>query len=450
MTLKSLTIIALVAAGFTAIPDSGRAQGRIQEIPANFPPPSYTGRQFVDNNGCVYVRAGFDGAVTWVPRVSRQRRQICGQTPTFGSTTAAAPAPAAAAAPIKITLEAPKPPVTEAPAAPAPVAAASAAPSPAPAPTIVSKPKPRVTTTTTAPAVRTVAAAPRVIKAPASKPVAAEPPRVLRPVPVAEPAPMPANARIVRATSAWAAACQGQTGRVTRVVNGKTLTVRCGPQETAHVFVVRRGEQPSADKNVYNNPGWQNPSSPSGQMRIVPRHVYEQRDDQVVKVPKGYRPAWDDDRLNRYRAVQTVEGHLATQEVWTNTVPRKLVAQTGKPAKIKQPVIAYRATSRLAPVVSTQDGAAVQKAPIVSTKSAPRKPAGAARWVEVGVFTTEAKAQAAARRLQAAGLPVKFGVFRKGGQEMRRVLVGPFASEDAISGAISAVHRVGYTSAYLR
>jgi cell division septation protein DedD len=293
-----------------------------------------------------------------------------------------------------------------------------------------------------------------VIKAPASKPVEAMPPRVLRKVPAVNapaPTPLPANGRIVTARSIGAAACQGATGTITRIVNGQTLTVRCGPQETAHVTVVRRGELPGSGKTVYSNPGWQNPSSPSAQTRIVPRHVYESRDDQVVMIPEGYRPAWSDDRLNRYRAVQTIDGYLATQEVWTNKVPRKLVAQTGKPAKIKQPVIAYRATSKLAPVVSTQGTTSkIKKTPVVSTKSAPRKPAAGAKWVEIGVFTSLSKAQAAANRLQRAGLPVKFGVFRKGGTEYRRVLVGPFASAQAINAALGKVRRVGYTSAYLR
>ncbi|RZV98604.1 MAG: SPOR domain-containing protein [Rhodobacteraceae bacterium] len=52
-------------------------------MPAEFPPDSFEERQYVDSKGCVFVRVGVDDAVTWVPRVSRTRQQICGQQPTF-------------------------------------------------------------------------------------------------------------------------------------------------------------------------------------------------------------------------------------------------------------------------------------------------------------------------------------------------------------------------------
>lgn len=54
--------------------------------PANLPPESYEGLQFVDNKGCVYVRSGYAGKVTWSPRVDQRRRPLCSKryAPTFG------------------------------------------------------------------------------------------------------------------------------------------------------------------------------------------------------------------------------------------------------------------------------------------------------------------------------------------------------------------------------
>ena len=53
--------------------------------PAEFPPASFKGKQYVDSKGCVYIRAGIDGNVRWVPRVSRTRKLVCGYKPTLSS-----------------------------------------------------------------------------------------------------------------------------------------------------------------------------------------------------------------------------------------------------------------------------------------------------------------------------------------------------------------------------
>lgn len=86
----------LVIFGVMAGPAS--AQGlQAPSPPAEQPPDSFEGAQFVDSRGCVYVRAGLSGTTTWVPRVNRQRQQVCGAEPTLAA--GARPDPQAADAP---------------------------------------------------------------------------------------------------------------------------------------------------------------------------------------------------------------------------------------------------------------------------------------------------------------------------------------------------------------
>lgn len=192
------------------------------------------------------------------------------------------------------------------------------------------------------------------------------------------------------------------------------------------------------------------------QARIVPKHVWEARSEVPPVVPPGYRPAWEDDRLNRYRAWQTVEGYYATQRRWTNTVPR--VNDTSlRRIPARDPVLVYR-DSEPAPLpaqiiaTSGRSEAQARRSGVVSTRSAPasepqpRSAAAAARYVEIGLFTTEDKAAAASARLRGAGLPVR--TLRSG--ETRRVVVGPYGDPAALQAALRRVQGTGYVQAYLR
>lgn len=82
--------------------------------PAEAPPVEFSGTQYVDSRGCVFMRAGIGGQTAWVARMTPDRMPLCGYPPSI------APAP-----PVVVAAE-PVPPATEvatveAPA-PAPVA----------------------------------------------------------------------------------------------------------------------------------------------------------------------------------------------------------------------------------------------------------------------------------------------------------------------------------------
>ena len=61
------------------------------EIPAEDPPSDFAGRQFVDSQGCVFIRAIVGDEIAWVPRLNRDREVLCGFEPTFAANEADAP-----------------------------------------------------------------------------------------------------------------------------------------------------------------------------------------------------------------------------------------------------------------------------------------------------------------------------------------------------------------------
>lgn len=80
---------------------AGAQNARDPFVPAELPPASFDGVQYVDSTGCAFIRAGVSGVVNWVPRFDRDRNPVCGLRPTLAANAAptGAQAPAVAAAP---------------------------------------------------------------------------------------------------------------------------------------------------------------------------------------------------------------------------------------------------------------------------------------------------------------------------------------------------------------
>lgn len=101
--MKITKIAAMIGMAVALNSGASAVQAQTTIAPREFPPASYTGRQYVDSGGCAFIRAGLDTAVQWVPRVTRARKLVCGLTPTFPARTSAVqpvPAPAPRQVPV--------------------------------------------------------------------------------------------------------------------------------------------------------------------------------------------------------------------------------------------------------------------------------------------------------------------------------------------------------------
>ncbi|WP_299153499.1 SPOR domain-containing protein [uncultured Tateyamaria sp.] len=463
MKVTRIVALAVIAASF-GIGASHAQNLRNAQAPAEFPPASFKGSQYVDSQGCVYIRAGIDGNVTWVPRVNRQRRLICGQTPTLSANAAQAarttPQQSANASGVEqITVPTPAPQAT----APAPVVRAPAAPAPA---RVATTPRPVVTQPLTR----------RVVTAPAPKPVQRV--QVRRPAPAATPVapkvvvtPTPKPKPVTAAPAPRTAvvkqhvpACPGASPISGRYINsGEKAPVRCGPQP------VTRSSSRGISTSV----------ATSQETRVVPRHVFDARQRGGPKVvPEGYRPVWEDDRLNPRRAEQNLEGIARSRLIWTNTVPRRLIDQpTGRDVTSKVPLVypytdQTTQTRELGTVTLVRRNGTLMKrivrnkakapapqvaatAPVASQQAAPTRKAKAqvavpGRYVQVGTYGQPANAKAAAQRISRAGLPARIGKLTRKGKTYQVVLAGPFTSSSTLNNGLNRSRAAGFGDAFIR
>ncbi len=269
-------------------------------VPTEFPPSSYTGKQYVDSKGCIFIRAGISGNVTWVPRVSRSRRQICGQRPTFAKAPVPnAPVVADTVSPVVKPVAQPAPKrVVRAPVAKPAVRTAVVAPTFAPAPKRV---------------VRSVVKTPVIVQ---QNPIAVEPQLAPKPI-------------VHQVANPCASASGYNQGYIT---NSGGRTVRCGPQiEDPTGGYVNAPQTIRVPRSQTRRIAAPKPTRVAAiAAAATPRNTgLEQRLTQIAQPthpPKGYVAAWTDGRQNLARGRGTPKGRAQMEMVWTNTVPRRLVA----------------------------------------------------------------------------------------------------------------------------
>ena len=413
-----------------------------EQQPSEFPPSSYKGKQYVDSQGCVFIRAGIDGNVSWIPRVTRARKTVCGFKPSLSGRVASAPA-AAVEAPVQITLNNS---TAAAPSIAKPVPRRVAKPRRAPAPVVVRQTAPKP--------------APRVIQQPV---VVAKAPQVV-----------PTTRRIQAQT-----ACPGASAISQQYLrgNGKSA-VRCGPQAapiTGSVTPLRGTQQVVgiAPSRYQAAPA----ATISSQTRIVPKHAAQNRiNTRNGSVPKGYKKVWDDGRLNPKRAEQTLAGRQQMLLIWTQTVPRRLIdTSTGRDVTASVPLIypyidVVTQSRELGQVQIVQRNGQIAKrvvrnrgsrTPVYSSRSAPKAEAVARtapapralvgkRYVQIGTFSNAANAQKSAQNVSRMGMAARIGKHRKGGKTFLTVQAGPFTDAGQLKSAITRLRGAGYTGAFAR
>ena len=397
-------VMAVVLLGFG--PAAAFAQSGELALPAEFPPASFTGNQYVDSTGCAFLRAGLSGVVTWVPRVNRDRSQLCGFQPTLASPAAAIAANAAAIADAPVIEIAP------------PDATASAAPQT----DDVSMPTENVAGPTTPPA-RIRPVSPRIIEVPA----AVVPPPVAAPIP--------------HMTMAEICADVATTGH--RYVNAATgVAVRCGPQTQPIIpmgAIVTAATAPAMvnlDGQVISVAQLCQISDATGNRYLIAATGIPVRCGPQSESPSGLTAPWGQSRV-----AQTVGAAQAA----VAQAPAAIA-----PVEQVSPPPGYEAVwddGRLNP---NRGLPAAQNAVNASALKVSQPVTNGHRFVQVGTFADPANATRTAARLQAMGLPVGFANFTRNGTAMRVVAAGPFADSASLHAALQAARAAGFSDAFTR
>lgn len=451
----------VILAAFGAMAGVAYAQSSLGAGPAELPPASFRGAEYVDSRGCAFIRTGAGGVDQWVPRVSRARTPLCGLTPSLPRGAVAASAPSAPAGGGL--------PDTGSVFRSIDLGQGQARPAAAPA---------RVAAPAQPPVIQPRAQALRV------------PAPVVAPV-VAPPVIVPAPAR--QAAGSGFQRCEVQLVGGGRVVFSSAQPLRCGPQ----------AQHPSDGRAIIGGAA-ATPALGAVQPSIAPQAVQVANGGAIV--PQGYRAVWTDGRLNPARGPRTALGDAQMAQVWTNTTPMRAVEDTqgrftlsglfGRIFGGLRPVrtidapryVMVQSPNAFAPtqgsgvgfgpigggaavagvvqaaspadfvVPSARNAPATAMLPAAATTTnarpaleraapAPIAAPASGRLIRVADFASRGQAEATARQLAELGMTARLGQIGSGGFAL---LVGPYASEPATTRTVEALHLIGFHNARIQ
>jgi len=369
--------------------------------PAEIPPASYSGSQYVDSRGCVFIRTGYAGSVNWVPRVARSRTVMCGMTPTAvaGATrpSASQPETVTANAETSTTFQNVQPQPTH--------RAAS-----------VNWQefwfgKPRAVRATVQAAPVAIAAAPVVVQQPAQMQVASV--ETYR-----QPEGYYAIRRGPQAVHPSFYAQQNTGARATFQV-----------QTTRAAVVVPEGYKSLISVN--SQPAMRGHGTAQGEAAMyliwtqtTPRRLIDVTTgrDVTAQYPNIVYP---------YTSLSTRSYVSANAGYSTTRTTTRVITDEASPVNMK----------RIKKIEDTSAAYEVEvPSPVVATGGT---------FVQVATFGVPANAQRTMARFNQSGLPSGARSFRRGGKDYQIVVLGPFQDQASVNQALAAARSAGFSDAFL-